>query len=104
VDGNGTVLNAAGNIEWSPNFFTFELGGLNGQELQRVERTPAGAEVSRLRQAYGVTAMSFRRWAAADPSVLEISMTVQRGAAVAGAPTSGEAFPVTLATRVRMRN
>ena len=102
LDGNGTVLDAAGVLEWSPNFFNFELGGANGREIQRVERTAAGVEVSRRGLAYGVTALTFRRWPGAT-SVLEVSITVERGAVAPGAPTSGEARPVTLSTRVRMR-
>lgn len=110
VDLNGTVLDAAGVLEWSPNTFTFELGGVNGQELLRVERDPGGAVVvnplnpldNPRRLAYGVTALTFRRWSGAT-SVIEISITVQRGAVTPGAPTSGEARPVTLTTRVRMR-
>ena len=110
LDLNGTVLDAAGIVEWSINTFTFELGGVNGQELLRVERDPGGAVVVNAinpldnprRLAYGVTALTFRRWPGAT-SVIEISMTVQRGAVVPGAPTSGEAQPDSLTTRVRMR-
>jgi len=92
-DGNGTVLNAiTGALEWSLNPITYNLVGVNGgsQQLQRTQ----GGVVSPL--AYGVTALSFRRQAA-TPSVLEMNVTVQRGAA-------DGAQPVTLSTRVRLRN
>lgn len=92
-DGNGTVLSAAGVLEWSANPITYSLGGVNGQELQR---TQTGAPVTPLPVAYGVTVLSFRRRVAA-PSVLEMNVTVQRGAA-------NGAQPVTLSTRIRLRN
>lgn len=92
VDGNGTVWDAAGALEWS-NPITYSLAGPDGNQLQRVQQ---GA-VNRV-LAYGVTALQFRRQAA-TPLVVEIGLTVQRGAT-----TSGFLNQADLNTRVRLRN
>lgn len=100
LDGNGTVLNATtGQLEWSTNTFTLELGGNNGRELQRVERDAGGALVTVPNNpnprtlAYGVTALQFQRIGASE---LEIRITVQRNAE--------DTQSAMLATRVRLRN
>ena len=90
---NTTVLDAAGAVTWSANSITYSLGGVNGQELQR---TQTGAVVTPLTVTSGVTALSFVR-RAATPLVLEMTVTVQRGAA-------NGSQPVVLSTRVRLRN
>ncbi len=89
---NTTVVDATGAVTWSPNPITYDLAAVagGGQLLQRTQ----GGVVSPL--AYGVTALSFRRQAA-TPSVLEMNVTVQRGAA-------DGAQPVILSTRIRLRN
>ena len=92
VDGNGTVLNGAGALEWSPNAITYSLGGLDGRQVQRTQ----GGTVSVL--AHGVTAPQFRRLTA-TPSVVEMRMTVQRGTT-----TGGFLNQASLSTRVRLRN
>ena len=92
-DGDGTVLDAAGALEWSANPITYALGGTNGQELQR---TQTGAALSPRTLAYGVTALSFVR-RSANPLVVEMNVTVQQGAA-------NGAQPVPTSTRVRLRN
>jgi len=103
-DGNGTVLDAAWVPEWSASSITYGLGGVNGQELQRMQMAPPPLPGVRT-LAYGVTALSFRRLVAPpNNSMVEVSVTVQRGAANPGAATSGEAQPVTLSTRIRLRN
>ena len=89
VDGNGTVLNAAGALEWSPSTITYSLGG---GHLQRTQ----GGTVSVL--AHGVTALQFRRLAA-NPSIVEMSMTVQKG----NVP-GGFVLQAVRSTRIRLRN
>lgn len=97
LDGDGTVLDAAGVPEWSLVPITYSLVTPLGEQ-QQIQRTQPGVAgvVTPLTVAYGVTALSFRRQAA-TPSVLEMNVTVQRGAA-------NGAQPVTLSTRVRLRN
>ena len=72
MDGNGTVLDGAGVLEWS-NPIQYALGGVNGQQVQRIQ-----AGNTRV-LAHGVTLLRFRR-AAANPSLVEINFSVQRGA------------------------
>ena len=90
---NTTVLDAAGAVTWSVNPITYDLGGVSGQELQR---TQTGAAVTPLTVTSGVTALSFVRRAATS-LVLEMTVTVQPGAA-------NGAQPVVLSTRIRLRN
>ena len=92
VDGDGTVLDGAGVLEWSPNQITYSLGGLGGQQVQRTQ----AAAVATL--AHGVTTLRFRRLAA-TPSIVEMMMTVQRGATRGGYVQQAD-----LSTRVRLRN
>lgn len=91
LDGNGTVLNAAGLVEWS-NPVSYTLGGLDGRQVQRTQ----GAQVQVL--AHGVTALQFRRQAA-TPSVVEMNLAVQRGDS-----TGGYLQQASLSTRIRLRN
>lgn len=92
VNGDGTVLDALGALEWSPNQVSYTLGGLDGRQVQRTQ----GAASTVL--AYGVTGLRFRRMAA-NPSVVEMSITVQRGAT-----TGGYVQQADLSTRIRLRN
>lgn len=91
VDLNGTVLDAAGTLEWAPSQITYSLGGINGRQVQRTQGT-----VTTL--AHGVTVLQFRRLAA-NPSVVEMTMTVQRGA-----DRGGYVQQADLSTRIRLRN
>lgn len=91
VDGNGTVLDGAGALEWS-NPIQYLLGGVDGRQVQRVQ-----AGNTRV-LAHGVTLLRFRR-TAASPSVVEINFSVQRGA------LNGNFIQqVGQTTRVRVRN
>ena len=92
VDGNGSVLDGAGAVEWSPNQITYALGGSGGLEVRRTQ----GAAGSTL--AYGVTGLRFRRQAA-TPLVVEMSLTVQKGAVSGGFVQQAD-----LSTRIRLRN
>ncbi len=92
VDGNGTVLDGAGAIEWSPNQITYALGGVGGLEVRRTQGAAAGT------LAYGVTGLRFRRQAA-TPLMVEMSVTVQKGATSGGFIQQGD-----LSTRIRLRN
>ena len=92
MDGDGTVIDGSGVLEWSPNQVVYALGGAAGQEVQRTQ----GAAVSTL--ANGVTALQFRRLAA-NPSVVEMSVTAQRGTT-----NGGFLNQASLSTRIRLRN
>ncbi|MBI3615497.1 MAG: type II secretion system protein [Candidatus Omnitrophica bacterium] len=91
-DAGTTVLNdATGLIEWSTPI-TYSLGGNGGNQILRSQN---GVDQV---LANGVTALQFRRQAA-TPSVIEINVSVQRGANSGDFPNAG-----TLSTRVRVRN
>lgn len=92
TDGNGSVLDGTGNVEWSANQIAYALGGVDGQQIQRTQ----GANVTVL--ANKVTALQFRRLTA-TPQILELSLTVQTGGS-----TGNFLQQVTHTTRVRMRN
>ncbi len=90
-NGDGTVLDSQGVLEWSSPI-TYSLGGLDGRQAQRTQ-----AGVVRI-LANGVTALGFRRQAA-TPSVLEINLTVLKGGS-----TTSFTQQASLGTRVRLRN
>ncbi|MBI3322662.1 MAG: hypothetical protein HYZ94_03160 [Candidatus Omnitrophica bacterium] len=90
-DNDGTVLDAANNIEWSVPI-TLAVGGADNNRVLRTE----GAATRVL--SYGVTALQFRRQAA-TPQVVEINLGVQRGAI-----NGGFNHQANLSSRVRLRN
>ncbi len=92
TDGNGSVLDGAGSVEWSANQITYALGGVDGRQIQRTE----GGAVTVL--ANRVTAVQFRRLTA-TPQILELTMTVQHGNS-----TGGYLQQANHTTRIRMRN
>ncbi len=92
LNGDGTVWDAAGVLEWSLPV-TYSVGGVDGNQVQRVQQGAAVRVV-----AYGVTALQFRRQPA-TPLMVEIALTVQKGLT-----TSGFANQANLNSRVRLRN
>ncbi|MBI3333501.1 MAG: hypothetical protein HYZ93_05370 [Candidatus Omnitrophica bacterium] len=90
LNGDGTVLDANGVLEWS-NPVSYSLGGSDGDQALRVQ----GAQSRVL--ANGVTLLQFRRQAA-TPMVVEMNLTVRRGA------TTGFVNQDSLTERVRLRN
>ena len=92
VDGDGTVLNGSGVLEWSPNLITYSLGGLDGRQVRRTQ----GGAVSVL--AHGVTSLQFRRLVA-TPYIVEMRVRVQRGSATGGFINQAD-----LSTQIRLRN
>ncbi len=91
LDGDGTVLDSGGSLEWSDPI-VYAMGGLNGQQLIR---TQDGA--TRV-LANGVNALQFRRQIA-TPNVVEIQISVERGGGFSNDPQEGS-----LSTSVRLRN
>lgn len=91
-DGNGTVLDAAGALEWSDPI-TYSLGGTDGRQ---VVRTQVGLADRVL--ANGVIGMQFRRQAV-SPNIVEMSLTVRRGGITGEFTNQSD-----LTTRVRVRN
>ena len=91
INGDGAVVDGAGNIEWSAPI-TYSLGGNNGQQILRTQ----GGNVRVL--AHGVTVLRFRRLPA-TPLVFEMNVTVQRGATPGGFLQQSA-----LGTRIRLRN
>lgn len=89
---DGTVLDAAGILEWS-NLIAYSLSGTNGTQ---VVRSQPGLPDRVL--ANGVTALQFRR-VATTPKVVEILLTVQRGTDTGDFPNQAS-----LSTKVRLRN
>ena len=90
-NGDGTVLDANGALEWSPTSVSFSLGGTSGDQILRTQG-PATRVL-----ANGVQTLQFRRVVAA-PDRVEILMTVRRG-------SSGDfQRDATLNTTVRLRN
>lgn len=96
ADANATVLDAAGNVEWSANPIIYDTALMAGGSTALV-RTQTGAAVTPLTLAYSVTAVTFTRPVPPDDSVVIISLTVRRGAAYGNQAS-------TLSTRVRLRN
>ena len=88
ANGDGSVVDAAGNIEWGVPI----VYRINNQQITRTQ----GAAVQVL--ANGVTALGFRRLAA-SPLVLEMNVTIQRGANLGGFAQQSN-----VGTRVRLRN
>ena len=91
LDLNGTVLNALGNVEWSQPV-TLALGGAGANQVQRTQ----GGNTRVV--SYGVTKLQFRRQAL-TPQVVEMDLTVQRGAT-----TGGFIQQSNLTSRIRLRN
>ena len=91
TDNNGTVLDGAGAVEWSVPI-TVTIGGPDNNQMRRTQ----GAAVRVL--SNGVTALQFRRQAA-TPQIVEVNLTVQKGAN-AGGFIQQAALPA----RVRLRN
>ena len=87
LDGDGTILDAAGALEWSANTITYSLAG------DQVVRTE-GANTRVL--ANGVQSLQFQT-VGGNLDLLEIAMTVQRD-------NSGFQSQASLTTRVRLRN
>lgn len=99
ADANTSVLDALGNVEWSALITYDNFTVLPGGSVA-LQRTQAGAAVTPLTLAYGVTALTFERLATIDDdSVVEINLTVQRARGAAKG-----SHPVLLSTRVRLRN
>lgn len=95
--GNTTVIDAAGAVTWSANPITYELVDVTGGG-KALQREQTGAPLTPRTLAYGVTVLEFKRLAAPNNSIIEISVTVpQRGA------STGDPAPV-LSTRFRLRN
>lgn len=92
VDGDGTVLDSSGVLEWSDSI-TFSLGGETGEQALREQ----DGELDRI-MANGVTELEFRR-EAATPNVVEVQMTVEKAVHTKDFPHTA-----TLSTRVRLRN
>lgn len=92
LNGDGTVLDAAGALEWSSSI-TYSMGGINGTQALRTQPAQANRVL-----ANGVTALQFRRFAV-TPAVVETRMTVQRGVSTGDFP-----HQATLSTKVRLRN
>ena len=92
VDGDGTVLNSGGNLEWS-SAITYSRGGTTGTQALR---TQAG-NLNRV-MANGVTTLRFRRQVV-TPNIVEINMTVLRGTSTTDYPNQAS-----LSGRVRLRN
>lgn len=90
LNGDGTVLDSAGTIEWSPNTVTYALGGVDGNQVIRTQ----GAATRVL--ANGVTTLSFTPQGS---ETVQISVTARRGATTGDFPNQG-----TLTTRVHVRN
>ena len=88
INGDGAVLDGAGNIEWSAPI----VYQLNNQQIIRTQ----GANVRVL--AHGVTVLGFRRLAA-TPMVLEMNVTIQRGANLGRFVQQSN-----VGTRIRLRN
>lgn len=93
VNGDGTVLDNAGALEWNPNPITYSRGGLDNLQIRRTQ----GAAVADT--GLGVMDLAFRR-TTANPSVVEIRMRVQPR----NVPGEHQPQPVTLSTQVRLRN
>lgn len=91
-DIDDTVLDPAGNVEWSTPI-TYALGGLGGVQILRTQVGVVNRVV-----ANGVTTLQFRRLIA-TPNVVEISFTVQRGGNVGLFVQQAN-----LTSRVRVRN
>lgn len=91
LNGDGTVLDSNGVLEWSPPVL-YSLGGTGGSQILRTQNNATRV------LANGVTTLRFRRQAA-TPTVVEISMTVLRGVNTGDFTNQG-----TLTTRVRLRN
>jgi prepilin-type N-terminal cleavage/methylation domain-containing protein len=91
-DGNGTVLDAAGVLEWSDPI-TYSLGGMDGRQVIRTQVGAADRVI-----ANGVVGIQFRRQAA-NPSVVEMRLTVRRGGITGEFTNQSD-----LTTRVRVRN
>lgn len=91
LNGDGTVLDAAGALEWSANPITYSLGGISGDQIVRTHGTQLRVLTN------GVQALQFRRMSA-TPDQVEIGVTVQRRF-LNGFQNQG-----TLTTRVRLRN
>ncbi len=89
LDGDGTVLNGAGVLEWSdPITYT-----LNGTQVIRRQNNTNDRVV-----ANGVTDLEFRR-EVASPDIVEMQMTVREATGTGDFPSTG-----TITTRVRLRN
>lgn len=93
LNGDGTVLDAAGAIEWNLSRITYSRGGLDNLQIRRTQ----GAAVADT--GFGVTDLAFRR-TFAKPSVVEIRMQVQPR----NVPGEHQPQAVTLSTQVRLRN
>lgn len=91
INGDGSVLDGSGALEWS-NIILYSLGANNGNQVQRIQSGAATV------LANGSTSLRFRRQPS-TPNVVEISMTVLRGANTGDFTNQG-----TLGTRVRLRN
>jgi len=91
LNGDGTVLDANGALEWSPPV-VYALGGTGGTQILRIQNNATRV------LANGATTLRFRRQAA-TPNILEISMTVLRGVNTGDFTNQG-----TLNTQVRLRN
>lgn len=91
LNGDGTVLDAAGALEWFASSITYTLGGATGDQMIR---TQAGQQRV---LANGVQSIQFRRMGT-TPDQVEVWVKVERGFA------NGFQNEGTLATRVRLRN
>ncbi len=96
-DGDGTVLDAAGAIEWNPNPITYSLGGLDNRQLIR-SQVRIGSPTD-LGVGYGMTGLQFRR-TLVDRALVEVQVTVQPRVNARDPLVQ----PVTLSTRIRLRN
>lgn len=93
LNGDGTVLDNAGLLEWNPSPITYSRGGLDNLQIRRTQGVTAADT------GVGVMDLAFRR-SAANPSVVEIRMRVQPR----NIPGEHQPQPVTLSTQVCLRN
>lgn len=92
MDGNGVVVYADGTLELSdPIVYSLGGGGHSGDQVIRSQANHGDRVI-----ADGVSALQFRR-NVANPELVEISMTVQRG--MGDFKNQGS-----LATKIRVRN
>ncbi len=92
VDGDGTVLDSSGAMEWSDSI-TYSLGGETEEQALREQ----DGELDRV-IANGVTELEFKR-DAATPTVVEVRISVEKVVHTKDFPHTA-----TLSTRVRLRN
>lgn len=95
-DGDGTIVNAIGNIEWS-NLIVYQLtfnASLNSFQLIRTQGV-----VTRVLANYMPTAQSVRfRRTQSEPNILEINLQAQKGSSF------GHVTARSITSRVLLRN